>query len=294
VKKEGMMTNFDFDLAALVTGAIKVVVILAIAFVLVLVARRIIPRLISARIPKIREESADQLAARSKTLSKIITQVFSVAIWIVALVMILSELGVDIAPLLAGIGVASLALGFAAQNIIRDYLHGFFIIMEDWYRIGEVAVISGTGGLVENITLRRTILRDLNGTMHIFPNSKVESASNLTRDWARINLDITVAYKENLNNVFRVINEVGQELKDDPVWGQDLLTTPEVTRVNNLGDHGVEIKILGDTKPIKQWALMGELRKRLKDRFDEVGIEIPWPHTKLYFGNALKSGSGKM
>lgn len=288
------MTNFDFDLSALVTGAIKVVVILAIAFVLVLVARRIIPKLITARIPKIREESAEQLAARSKTLSKIITQVFSVAIWIVALVMILSELGVDIAPLLAGIGVASLALGFAAQNIIRDYLHGFFIIMEDWYRIGEVAVISGTGGLVENITLRRTILRDLNGTMHIFPNSKVESASNLTRDWTRINLDVTVAYKENLNNVFRVINEVGQELKDDPVWGQDLLTTPQVTRVNNLGDHGVEIKILGDTKPIKQWALMGELRKRLKDRFDEVGIEIPWPHTKLYFGNALKSGSGKM
>ena len=108
----------------------------------------------------------------------------------------------------------------------------------------------------------------------------------MTRDWSRVNLDVTVAYKENLDSVIQVINEVGQGMKDDPNWGQDLLTAPAVTRVNNLGDHGVEIKILADTKPIKQWGLMGELRKRLKDRFDEVGIEIPWPHTKVYFGNA--------
>ena len=112
-----------------------------------------------------REEKPDQLAVRSQTLSRIVVQVVSVLIWILAVVMILSQLGIEIAPLLAGIGVAALALGFAAQNIIRDYLHGFFIIMEDWYRVGEVAVIQGTGGLVENITLRRTVLRDLNGTL---------------------------------------------------------------------------------------------------------------------------------
>ena len=107
--------------------------------------------------------------------------------------MILSVLGVNIASLIAGIGVAGLALGFAAQNIVRDYLHGFFIIMEDWYRVGEVAVIQGTGGLVENITLRRTMLRDINGTLHIFPNSRVEQASNMTRAWSRVNLDVAVA-----------------------------------------------------------------------------------------------------
>ena len=285
--------DFNFGLSALVNGAIQVAIILVIALVLVIIGRWLIPKLIQARVPKIREEAPEQLAARSKTLSRIVVQVFSVVIWLLAIVMILSQLGVDIAPLLAGIGVAALALGFAAQNIIRDYLHGFFILMEDWYRVGEVAVIQGTGGLVENITLRRTVLRDLNGTLHIFPNSRIEQASNMTRDWSRINLDITVAYKENLNNVFRVINEIGRELKDDPTWGPDLLTTPEVTRVNNLGDHGVEIKILGDTKPIKQWALMGELRKRLKYRFDEEGIEIPWPHTKVYFGNELAGNGDK-
>ena len=284
--------DFDFGLSSLVNGAIQVFIILVIAFILVMVTRRVIPRLIGARIPKIREESPEQLAIRSKTLSIVIVQVVSGIILVLAVVMILSQLGVEIAPLLAGIGVAALALGFAAQNIIRDYLHGFFIVMEDWYRVGEVAVIQGTGGLVENITLRRTILRDLNGTLHIFPNSRVEQASNMTRDWSRVNLDVTVAYKENLNNVIQVINEVGQGLKDDPTWGQDLLTTPAVTRVNNLGDHGVEIKILADTKPIKQWGLMGELRKRLKDRFDEEDIEIPWPHTKVYFGNAPGGNGG--
>jgi len=284
--------DFDFGLSSLVNGAIQVFIILVIAFILVMVTRRVIPRLIGARIPKIREESPEQLAIRSKTLSIVIVQVVSGIILVLAVVMILSQLGVEIAPLLAGIGVAALALGFAAQNIIRDYLHGFFIVMEDWYRVGEVAVIQGTGGLVENITLRRTVLRDLNGTLHIFPNSRVEQASNMTRDWSRVNLDVTVAYKENLNNVIQVINEVGQGLKDDPTWGQDLLTTPAVTRVNNLGDHGVEIKILADTKPIKQWGLMGELRKRLKDRFDEEDIEIPWPHTKVYFGNAPGGNGG--
>jgi small-conductance mechanosensitive channel len=278
--------DFNFGLSAIVNGAIQAIIILLIAFIIVIVARRVIPKLIGARIPKIREETPDQLAVRSQTLSRIVVQVVSVLIWVLAIVMILSQLGIEIAPLLAGIGVAALALGFAAQNIIRDYLHGFFIIMEDWYRAGEVAVIQGTGGLVENITLRRTVLRDLNGTLHIFPNSRVEQASNMTRDWSRVNLDVTVAYKENLDNVIKVINEVGQGMKDDPNWGQDLLTAPAVTRVNNLGDHGVEIKILADTKPIKQWGLMGELRKRLKDRFDEAGIEIPWPHTKVYFGNA--------
>ena len=281
------MFDFAVDWSVIITHAIKVVAILVVALILMFVIRRTIPRLIKARIPKIRKERPEQLAERTKTLSSIIIQVVSVIILVAALVMILSELGVDIAPLLAGIGVASLALGFAAQNIIRDYLYGFFIITEDWYRVGEVAIISGTGGLVETITLRRTILRDINGTMHIFPNSRVEQASNMTRDWSRINLNISVAYKERLDHVISIINQVCQEFKDDPVWSKDMLTTPAVLRVDNLGDSGIEIKILGDTKPIRQWALMGELRKRLKDRFDEEGIEIPWPHTKLYFGNTL-------
>ena len=278
--------DFRFDLSALATGAAKIAIILAIAVVLVLVARRMIPRLIRLRIPRIREETPNQLAARSSTLARVVVQVFSVILWVIALLMILSVLGVNITPILAAVGVAALAVGFAAQNLVRDYLHGFFIVMEDWYRVGEVASIAGIGGLVEDVNLRRTVLRDINGTKHFVPNSKVELASNMTRDWGRINLNVSVAYKEDLGRVFQVTNEICQELKDDPEWGQDMLTTPSVLRVDNLGDNGVDVKILGDTKPMRQWALMGELRKRLKDRFDQEGIEIPWPHTKVYFGNS--------
>ena len=291
--REGNMPTFDFtfDLSVVVTSGLRILLIIIIVLVLQFIARRIIPRMISVRIPKIREESPDQLAARSKTLSSVVVQAVGAIIWVVAIVMMLSALGVNIGPLIAGVGVAGLALGFAAQNIVRDYLNGFFIIMEDWYRVGEVAVIAGTGGLVEDISLRRTVLRDLNGSKHFIPNSKVELATNLTREWARINLNVSVAYKENLDHVFSVINQVCQEFKDDPTWGPDMLTTPHVERVDNLGDNGIEIKILGDTKPIRQWALMGELRKRLKERFDEERIEIPWPHTMVYFGNALRRES---
>ena len=280
---------FSFNLSTLATGAVRVVIILVVTFVLLWILKRAIHKIISARIPKLREESPEQLASRSKTLSTVVTKALSFVIWTVALMMILSVLGVNIGPVLAAVGLAGLAVGFAAQNIVRDYLHGFFIIMEDWYRVGEVATVAGIGGLVEGMGLRRTVLRDLDGTLHNIPNNKIEFASNLTRDWSRINLDISVAYKEDLNRVISVINEVCKRFKDDAEWGKDLLTTPEVLRVNNLGDNGVEIKILGDTKPIRQWALMGELRKRLKDRFDEEGIEIPWPHTKVYFGNMFEA-----
>ncbi|MDA1349932.1 MAG: mechanosensitive ion channel family protein, partial [Chloroflexi bacterium] len=166
------------------------------------------------------------------------------------------------------------------------YLNGFFILMEDWYREGEVAVVAGTGGLVEHLSLRRTVLRDLDGAMHVIPNSQIDRSSNLTRDWSRINLDISVGYSAALDHVFDVIDRVGEEMKADPVLGPDLLSAPHVERVNRLADSGVEIKILAETKPIRQWALTGELRKRLKERFDAEGIELPWPHTKVYFGNA--------
>jgi len=285
--------NLTFDLSAILLGGARVLVIFVITLIVLFITRRVIPKIISVRIPKIREESPDQLAVRSETLSRVVVQTVSAVVWVVALVMMLSTLGVNIAPLIATVGVAGLALGFAAQNIVRDYLHGFFIIMEDWYRVGEVAMIAGIGGLVEDLNLRRTVLRDLNGTKHFIPNSKVELASNLTREWARINLNVSVAYKENLDRVFGVINQVCQAFKDDPTWGPDMLTTPHVERVDNLGDNGIEIKILGDTKPIRQWALTGELRKRLKDRFDQEGIEIPWPHTKVYFGNTPGEADGQ-
>jgi small conductance mechanosensitive channel len=264
-------------------------VILLATFILLAVLHRTVPRAIRARIPRPRETSQEQIELRTLTISQVVTRAISLVVWMVAFMMILGTVGINVTPLIASLGVAALALGFAAQNIIRDYLHGFFIVMEDWYRIGEVAEVAGIGGLVEDLNLRRTVLRDLNGTMHVIPNSNITVASNMTRDWSRVNLNVAVGYGEDLERVFGVINEVCQQLKEDSEMGGNLLTIPQAVRVDNLGDHGIEIKILADTRPAQQWALMGEIRRRLKDRFDLEGIEIPWPHTKVYFGNALVS-----
>ena len=290
------MPTFDFtvDLAPIISKVGAIALILVIGFGARLILGRSARRVLSVNIPKVREETPDQLALRSDTLSMAITRTGTFIISVVTLLMVIAQLGVNMGPMMATVGLASLAIGFAAQNIVRDYLHGCFILMEDWYRVGEVADVAGRAGLVVQVSFRRTVLRDLDGTVHNIPNSKIEMGSNLTRDWARINLDMPVAYGEDLDNVFRVINDVGEQMKADPVLGPDLITVPHVERVNNFGDSGIDIKILADTKPMHQWALTGELRKRLKERFDREGIEIPWPHTKVYFGNPVPTNGVKV
>ena len=277
--------DFVFNPTIMMGITVKVLVILAIAIALNIIQKKIIPRAIIACTTKVREESRDQLVIRTKTMAYVVIKVLTAIIWIIVFVMVLGVIKLDITPLLATLGVASLGLGFAAQNIILDYLQGFFIVMEDWYRIGDWVTIAGLEGEVEEVSPRRTVLREINGTMHVIPNSQIKFASNQTRDWARINLYITVAYKEDISHVYQVINMVCQELKDDPDFGTNLTTIPSAMRVSDLGAHGVDICIRGFTKPGEQWGLTGELRKRIKNRFDQEGIEIPWPHTKVYFGN---------
>jgi small conductance mechanosensitive channel len=277
--------DFVFNPTIMMGITVKVLVILAIAIALNIIQKKIIPRAVIACTSKVREESRDQLVIRTKTMAYVVIKVLTAIIWIIVFVMVLGVIKLDITPLLATLGVASLGLGFAVQNIILDYLQGFFIVMEDWYRIGDWVTIAGLEGEVEEVSPRRTVLREINGTMHIIPNSQIKLASNQTRDWARINLYITVAYKEDISHVYQVINMVCQELKDDPAFGTNLTTIPSAMRVSDLGAHGVDICIRGFTKPGEQWGLTGELRKRIKNRFDQEGIEIPWPHTKVYFGN---------
>jgi small-conductance mechanosensitive channel len=159
--------------------------------------------------------------------------------------------------------------------------------LENQYRVGDVVRVADIGGLVEAITLRKTVLRDLDGIVHHVPNGEIRAASNFTRRFARVNLNISVAYDTDLDHAISVINRVCKELANDEKWREKIISPPKVERVDNLGDSGIEIKILGDVKPIQQWAVMGELRLRLKKAFDVEGIEIPWPHTKVYFGNPL-------
>ena len=281
--------SHTFNISGLANTGLQILLIVVVALVAIAILRRIIPKVVEKQVNRIRDESPEELAKRTDTVSNAINWVVSGVVLFAAFIMILSKLGVDTTPLIAAIGLLGLGIGLAAQKIIRDYLNGFFILVEDWYRVDEVATIAGITGVIVEINLRRTLLRDVDGTMHVIPNSNIELASNRARGWARINLNVSVAYKENLNRVWQLVDKICQEFKEDPVWGDHMLTTPAVVRVDNLGDHGVEIKILGDTKPGQQWALMGELRKRIKEQFDEQGIEMPWPHTKVYFGNEPKS-----
>jgi small conductance mechanosensitive channel len=164
---------------------------------------------------------------------------------------------------------------------------GVFIIMENQYRVGDVVKIADISGLVEQINLRRTMLRDLDGIVHVVPNGEIRVASNFTKEWSRVNLNISVSYETDLDRAIAVINRVCQEMAEEPEWAPLIVKTPQVLRVDNLGNSGIELKILGDTKPIRQWDVMGEIRKRVKKAFDEEGIEIPWPHTKVFFGNPI-------
>jgi len=270
----------------MITG-IRVIVIIAIAIAVYLICRPII-RSIIKRIVSHRMAGEDEMEIqqRTNTLSSILVKIAGIIILIVAVITILPEFGVNITTLIAAIGIGGLAIAFAAQSLVRDFIAGFFILLEDHYGIGDVVSIAGVAGVVEDISLRRTILRDLDGNVHSVPNGKIELSTNMTKKYSRVNLNVSVGYGENLKHVIDIANRVCQQMAENPQWKDDFITAPSVLRVDSLGDSGVDIKITGDTKPAKQWAIMGELRLRLKDTFDSEGIEIPWPHTKIYFGNA--------
>jgi small-conductance mechanosensitive channel len=233
------------------------------------------------------KESKEGIEKRTNTLVSIFRGVGRVFIVVIGIMMILSEVGVDIVPVLAGFGIAGIAIGFGAQYLIRDLIAGTFIILENQYRVGDVARVADIAGVVEEVTLRKTVLRDLDGIVHHVPNGEIRVASNFTRHFARVNLDVSVAYGTDLDHAIRVINQVGKALTEDEKWRKAIKSPPQVLRVDNLGDSGIYIKILGDVKPMQQWAVMGELRLRIKKAFDAEGIEIPWPHTKVYFGSSL-------
>ena len=233
---------------------------------------------------------ADQgeFAARLDTIGGLVKNAVNVVVISAAVLMILQELGMDITPLLAGAGVASLAVGFGAQNLVRDVISGFFLILEDQVHVGDVVNIEGTGGVVEQVHLRTIVLRDLSGTVHVIPNGAISTLSNLTKDFAYAVIDVGIAYKEDTDHVSDVLRAVGAELQDDPAFADEILAPLEILGVNEFADSAVVIKIRIKTRPIKQWMVGRELRRRIKKTFDAQGIEIPFPHVSLYFGEASK------
>ena len=236
-----------------------------------------------------KEDRRQGLDARATTITSALNQVIKVAIVILALLATLAEVGIQIAPMLAAVGVVGLALGFAAQGIVRDYLHGIYILIEDWYRVGDWVKIDGDEGEVEEVSLRRTVLRDMDGTIMIRPNSSVITASNMTRDLSRLNMNVRVAYGTDIEKAFAAIDLEGIEFKADEIWGPNLLTAPAAVRISDLAESAIEILIRADTKPGTQWGISGEFRKRLLARFAMDGIEIPFQRLQVYFGDRQDS-----
>jgi len=263
--------------------------ILITGIILLLVSSSAISHFIRNYLVKLRaEETEEELKKRTETLVSVITTTTQVVVVVGMVLMVLSELNINITTILAGVGVVGIAVGFGAQSLVKDLIAGLFIIFENQYRKGDVVKVADVSGLVEDINLRRTILRDLDGIVHVIPNGEIRVSSNFTKVWSRVNLNVSVAYKTDLDKAIEVINRVGRELAGDPKWASAVITPPQFLRVDKFGDSGIELKILGETKPIRQWEVMGELRLRLKRAFDKEGIEIPWPHTKVYFGEELK------
>ena len=278
----------------LIDHGIPILIIVVVGAVLWFVLNKFLPPIVRRTVARTGyKESKEGLEKRTNTLLSIFKGMARVLIIIVVIIMVLDEVGVPIAPVLAGFGIVGIAIGFGAQYLIRDLIAGIFIILENQYRVGDVVRVADIGGLVEYVTLRKTVLRDLDGVVHHVPNGEIKTASNFTRHFARVNLNVSVGYGTDLDHAISVINRVGKELAEDEKWRDVIKSPPQALRVDNLGDSGIDIKILGDVKPMQQWAVMGELRLRLKKAFDAEGIEIPWPHTKVYFGNPLPDSPKK-
>lgn len=225
---------------------------------------------------------------RVTTLVGVLRTIGLVLLWAVVLVIALDQVGLDVTPILAGAGIIGLAVGFGAQNIVRDLISGFFMVLENQVRVGDVAIVNGTGGLVETITFRTIVIRDLAGVVHVFPNGTINTLSNMTKVWSGYVLDMGVAYKEDTDHVVGVMRRVADELRQDPDLGPMILEPIEIFGVDDFADSAVVIKARLKTLPIQQWNVGREYRRRLKKAFDAEGIEIPFPHRSIYVGEATK------
>lgn len=223
------------------------------------------------------DADAVEVVRRRETLERLLDRALRVVILAIAFLMALAILRLDIGPAIAGLGVIGLAVSLGAQNLVKDYVAGAFVFVENQYAKGDVVTIAGITGTVEDVNLRRTTLRDLDGTLHFVPHGLVETASNLTRTWANINLDIPVPYGVDVDLLTRVVNAAGQSLADDPLWKARVLQAPALLRINKLGEYGMTAKILGTVRAIDRWEAAGEFRRRLLAGAAEAGLQIGWP-----------------
>jgi moderate conductance mechanosensitive channel len=214
---------------------------------------------------------------RAETVGALLKSVASFGIWTLAGLMALGTLGLDLGPLIAGAGIVGVAIGFGSQNLVRDFISGIFMLMEDQYGVGDVVDAGPATGTVEGVGLRTTRLRDVNGTLWHIPNGEIRRVGNRSQGWARALVDVEVAYSTDIDDTTRTIEQVANDLYADPHWAPRILETPEVWGVEELGPDGIRVRLVAKTRPLEQWKVARELRARLKVAFDQAGIEVSAP-----------------
>ncbi len=279
--------RLEAELIPYAENAIKVVLILLGAWILMHLLRRLVGLFRRFALQRVDDAEAQR---RVDTLARVIRYASTVVIVAVTVMMVLSNLGVSIAPILGAAGVVGVAVGFGAQSLVKDYLSGFFILLENQIRVGDFVSIAGERGQVEEITLRHVRLRSMDGTVHFIPTGLIDKVSNMTLEFSRAMVDIGVAYRENLDEVFAAIRDTGAALRQDPVIGPKILEDLELLGVENWADSSIVIRARFKVVPLEQWEVRRAFLKRLKETFDARGIEIPYPHLTLYPGRA-KDGS---
>lgn len=273
---------------------IKILIILLVVWLINRFAQSLIEKAVRKAVkPAKGEKDTKAEKKREDTLIRIVNGVLTILVWIIAIMMILPEFGLDVGPILAGAGILGVALGFGAQYMIRDFLAGLFIVLENQYRVGDVVCLDDVCGGVEDITLRKTVLRNLDGMVYHIPNGSFSKAANLTKGYSRAHMNVSVAYKEDLDKVMEVINKVGKKMAEEDSWREYILKPIQVAGPgpDKFGDSGIEIKVLGETIPLKQWDVLKEFRRRLKIAFDKEGIEIPFPQMSVWQRGVAKKGS---
>ena len=266
----------------LLNHGLKILFILIGAYILHKIIYKFIDKAVRIAVISDLYSSPEAERKREDTLISIFTTTVKIVLIVIVLLMVLQEIGIMIAPLLAGAGILGLAVGFGGQYLIRDIISGLFIILENQYRVGDVVSLDNTGGLVENISLRMTTLRDNSGTVHHVPHGDIKRVSNLSKEFSRINFDIGVSYKCDIDHVIQVVDNTGLEFSNDIEWKEKIISPPKFIRLDSFADSALIIKIQDDTLPQKQWEVAGEFRKRLKKAFDKEGIEIPYPQRVIH------------
>jgi len=262
---------------------LRIVLIAVAAWIALGVTQRLI-RLFRERIAS-RMEDREQVK-RAETLGRVFRYIAAVIIVVIAVTLILSELGIAVAPILGAAGVIGLAVGFGAQSLVKDYFAGFFILLENQIRQGDVVDIAGKAGLVEEVTLRYVRLRDYDGNVHFISNGLITTVTNMSRGYAQSVVDVGVAYREDTDEAVGVMREIGAEMRADPTFGPKILDELEIAGVDKWGDSAVMLRCRFKVQPLEQWNVRREFLRRLKKAFDARGIEIPFPHLTIYAGVA--------